>query len=61
MRPRNVYAIYKGDEFLDVGTIPELAERFNVSINTVVFWTSKKYHQRIGENAKKAYKLEDKE
>lgn len=58
MRPRSIYAVYKGEEFLDVGTIPELAERLNVIINTVVFWTSKKYHQRIGDNAKKAYKLE---
>lgn len=31
----NVYALYKGDEFIDVGTKKELAERLNVEENYI--------------------------
>lgn len=43
----NVYALYKGDTFLDLGTKRELAERRNVSMNTLNFWTSKVNKRRI--------------
>ena len=41
------YAVYKGDEFICIGTKQELAKRFNVSINTVRFWSSSANHRRI--------------
>ena len=36
-RPENVYALYKGDEFIDVGTKRELSEKMNWKKSTVSF------------------------
>ena len=30
-----IYAIYKGDRFIDVGTAKELAERHNTTVKTI--------------------------
>ena len=43
----NDYALYKGDEFIAVGTAKELALRMNVQIGTIKFWSSPTYHKRI--------------
>lgn len=40
MKRRKEYALYKGDKFLDIGTRQELAEKFNVSIDTITFWAT---------------------
>ena len=44
------YAVYKGDEFLDIGTVKELSKKFNVTRKTVQFWNSKANKRRCGEN-----------
>lgn len=43
----NEYALYKGDEFVAIGTAKQLAERMNVQIGTIKFWSSPTYHRRI--------------
>lgn len=40
------YAIYQGDTFLDIGTIAELAEKFEVAPETVRFWGTTSYLKR---------------
>jgi transposase len=41
------YAVYKGDELLEIGTRRELAKKFNVSIETVQFWSSPANKRRL--------------
>lgn len=42
------YALYKGDEFLEIGTRKELAEYLGVSITTIDFYKSKAWLERSG-------------
>lgn len=42
-----IYAIYKGDEFLFVGTAKECAKHFNIRNETVYFWNTQCYKKRI--------------
>ena len=42
-----VYAIYKGDTFIDVGTKRELAERMKLAESTITHLASKTYWGRI--------------
>ena len=41
------YALYKGDEFIDLGTKEELSERNGISPNTIMFYTTPTYRRRI--------------
>lgn len=41
-----VFAIYKGDKFIDVGTVKELAKSLNVNISTIHFYNTKTYKER---------------
>lgn len=41
-----VYAMYKGEECLGIGTIKELAEMLNVSIKTIKFYLTPTYKKR---------------
>lgn len=47
MSSKREYAIYRGDTFLDIGTKKELAEKFNVSEDTITFWHSPSNLKRI--------------
>ena len=50
-RKENEYALYKGDQFLAIGTSRELANYLGVSYETIKFYTSKKYQKRCsGDN-----------
>lgn len=40
------YALYRGDEFVDVGTADELAERMGVKAETVLFYASPSWRRR---------------
>lgn len=56
------YAVYKGDKLLGIGTVEELAEKFNVQPQTIKFWSYPSYYTRgTGERGghKRAYLLED--
>ena len=41
------YAFYKGEEILDIGTIKELAEKFNLKIATMYYYCSETYRKRL--------------
>ena len=41
------YALYKGDNFLDIGTIKELAERYNISVKTLRWYSTPCYKNKI--------------
>lgn len=40
------YALYKGDEFIDLGTVDHLAKRLNVKENTIRFYSYPTYQKR---------------
>lgn len=41
------YAIYKGDEFLDIGTSEELSKKYNLTLKTFYWYaTSKRYNSK---------------
>lgn len=46
MREAKEYALYKGEELLGMGTIRELAERFNVKITTLYYYRTSTYLKR---------------
>ena len=37
MRKARVYALYRGDEFIDLGTIEEMAERLGMTRKLYIF------------------------
>ena len=59
------YAVYKGDEFICIGTRRELAKIFNVKKKTVQFWSTPANKRRLAsrKNGKSqgilAVKIED--
>ncbi|MEY8458609.1 hypothetical protein [Lactococcus ileimucosae] len=52
------FAVYKGEEFLDEGTVEELAKKFNVKPETVKFWATPTSYKRDKGNRKIAIRLE---
>lgn len=40
MKFRTIYGLYKGDEFLDVGTDEELANKLGVKKSTIQYYAS---------------------
>lgn len=40
MRINKIYAVYRGDQFLFVGTAQECARYFGVKLETVFFWST---------------------
>lgn len=46
----NEYALYKGDELLDVGTLEYLAKKFNVKIKMLLFYQTPTQKKRTSEN-----------
>jgi hypothetical protein len=65
MRKENCYALYKGDRFIDLGTIKELSERLGITTATLWFYTSKAYEKRSeqkkSDNLKILIKIEENE
>lgn len=41
-----LYAVYKGDTFITVGTIKEIAKELNVKETTVRYWSAPAYKKR---------------
>ena len=50
-RKKQEYALYKGDEFIDLGTIEEIAKRLKVAPKTVRYFSTPAY-KRKGKNDK---------
>ena len=46
MNQRTIYAIYKGDEFIDLGTSAELAKKRGTSKETIEFKSTPTYEKR---------------
>lgn len=46
MRKKQEYALYKGDEFIDLGTIEELAERMGVAPKTIRHYQTPAYKKK---------------
>jgi hypothetical protein len=40
-KPKSIYALYKGEEIIDVGTIEEISERQGIKKNTLYQYSSK--------------------
>ena len=47
MSAEAVFALYRGDKFVDMGTKKELAERHNVKPTTIGFYATPAYKKRI--------------
>lgn len=42
-----IYALYKGDNLIDTGTVYQLAKRRNVKVETIQFYGSPTYQKRV--------------
>lgn len=58
-RPTKEYAIYKGDEFIAIGTIKELAEKTGYAESTLRFCTRPSSMKRSKGNRLIVFKVED--
>ena len=46
---KNEYALYKGDELLDMGTLEYLSKKFNVRKKSLLFYQSPAYKRRTSD------------
>lgn len=59
---QGLYAIYRGDHFIDVGTLKELSQRNNIVISTLRFEASPAYAKRTNyEDSLRVYRIDDAE
>jgi len=55
-----IYAMYRGDELLVVGTLQEIADHQNMTVGNVRFMAYPSYHKKsAGRNRKLVFKLEE--
>lgn len=50
------YALYKGDELLDMGTLEYLSKKFNVKKESLLFYQSPAYKKRTSEKGRRLVK-----
>jgi len=55
------YALYRGDEFIDVGTADELAERNGIKAATIRWMSTPAFHKRGSDEKLMAFKIEEDE
>ena len=46
---KNEYALYKGDELLDMGTLEYLSKKFNEKKKSLLFYQSPAYKRRTSD------------
>lgn len=46
VKTKKEYALYKGDNFIAMGTIKEIAETLNKSFRTIYYYTTSQYKLR---------------
>ena len=46
IKSKNVYALYHGDDFIDLGSKEYLANKLNVKIRTIDFYMTPAYKKR---------------
>ena len=44
---RNVYAMYKGEECLAIGTLIQLSKKLNIKYRTLIFYKTPTYKKRV--------------
>lgn len=54
-----MYALYHGDEFVDLGTKEYLAKLLNVKVETIKFYMSPTYRRRTNDNGYIVIRIED--
>jgi hypothetical protein len=62
MKKENIYAIYKGDEFIFMGTKKECAEHLGVKPEAIKFYSTPTYRKRsksLDNNRTVVIKVED--
>ena len=47
MKNNKIYALYKGDNFIDLGTRKELADKMGVGERTIAFYSTETYQKEI--------------
>lgn len=58
-RKRWVYALYKGEEILAIGTAKEICEQANIKLSTFHFWCSKWYKKhRLNEKRRVVIRID---
>ena len=55
----NIYALYHGDKFIDMGSKEYLAKLLNVKVRTILFYSSHTYLKRNNGNGWIVVKVED--
>lgn len=55
----HVYALYKGDDLIIIGTIDEIANLLNIKKESVRFYKTPTYKKRTTENARRLVSLEE--
>lgn len=53
MPTRKLFAAYRGDEFLCVGTSAEVAEWLGVDVKTVRYMSTPAYRRRMGDSTRR--------
>lgn len=53
------YAVYKGDQFIDLGTADYLANKLGVPRKTIWYWTAPAYWKKNKGNSLVAIRIED--
>lgn len=60
-----VYAMYKGDECLAIGTKKEICKQMNISIKTLNYYRTKAYQERLEnrkeKNARRVIRIDEEE
>lgn len=49
MKKEKIYALYRGEKFLAIGTKKELAKLLNVKVETISFYATPAYKKRTNE------------
>ena len=55
------YAMYKGDKFIDLGTLTYLAEKYHKRQKTLKFLATPSAHKRSAKNSLLLYRIENEE
>ena len=55
------YAMYRGDHFIDLGTVTYLAEKYHKKKKTLKFLATPSAHKRSAKNSLLLYRMESEE
>lgn len=60
MSKQKIFAVYKGDKFISVGTLKELSKELNMKIDTLRFHSKPVYFKRTKEETSlRLYEVEE--